>query len=367
MKCMRETKGFGAILVILIIALVIVAGVAVWYFMAYQSSLVGSHGQVPSTYATSSVQVAAATTGAVGLKTYTNTAYDFSFQYPSNLLIDPIGSSSSIILSSNATSVLDSEYDLAVSMDTNPNNLSMKQYFTDDVNDNGADLYTRSTVSTTTVDSLPATVFAGSTLYDMTTSEVIVVPYQGGFLEIVNNNLDDATFNAIVKSFKLATNSSGWQTYTNQQYGFQFQYPDSDTIALNGSVIVISSPNTEYLLNESGGELNDEIYITPNESSTQLSDDLGLPAPIVPSVAYFTSTPVKQNLVTYLGSVTTSDGRIGYQVESIGEFSYKDTLFQNSDGTWLDIGTTLIQKAGEANAPTSSEPYDSIVATLKFN
>lgn len=251
-------KGSTLIILLGVLVVAVIAAAAVWYFMQNHSSSAGTCCDIPAPYATSSVQAVSVTSssttsstaGMAAWKTYTNSADGFSFQYPSNLFINGDSGSSSVILSSNATSALASEYDLAVSMDTNPSNLSMQKYFSDDTNDNGANLYTRATISTTTVDSLPATVFNGSTLYNMTSNEVVVVPYQGGFLEIVNNNLDGDTFDAVLKSFKLATNTSlsGWQTYINQQYGFSMQYPSSWSVDGNanntGGGVIFNSSST---------------------------------------------------------------------------------------------------------------------------
>lgn len=193
-------KGFAWIIVIVVIALLVVAA-AVWHFVQNRSSSVGSYDLIPSAYPTSSTATTSATPAVMGWKTYTNQQSDFSFRYPSTLFIIPVGSSSSIILSSNATSSgLEAEYAFSASMINNPNHLSIQQYFSNDTYDNGADLYANATVSTTTVDALPAIVFNGSTLYNMTDDEVIVIPYLNGFLEIVNNNLDESTFDAILKT-----------------------------------------------------------------------------------------------------------------------------------------------------------------------
>ena len=137
---------------------------------------------------------------------YNNKTYNFSFTYPGFLSVNGDSNSSSIILSQNATSSgLETEYALSVSMIDNPSHLSVQQYFSDDSYDNGADLYTNASVSTTTFNDISATIFHGSTLYNMTTNEVIIVPYEGGFLEIVNNNLDDYTYHWILSSFFLIT------------------------------------------------------------------------------------------------------------------------------------------------------------------
>ena len=203
-------KDFTLIIIIIGIVLLIIVAVAVWYFTQNQSNSVGSYDEVPSAYHANVTESTSSITSSSWV-TYTNAAYNFSFKYPAYLLVNGDSSTSSIILSQNTTSVLGAEYDLAVSMETNPNHLSLQQYFSNDINDNGANLYTGALVSTTTINSIPATVFSGSKLYDMTTEKVIIVPYLNGFLEIVNNNLDESAFDALLKTLTLGcVPSSCW-------------------------------------------------------------------------------------------------------------------------------------------------------------
>lgn len=227
-------KGFSSLVVICVIAVIIVVGV-IGYF-AWKSSQSPSQNQptisTQTTTTVNSLTTSTAPTTANNVSPtssetltylpsdaaayakinasvwqhYNNKTYNFSFTYPGFLFVNGDSNSSSIILSQNATSSgLEAEYVFSVSMIGNPNHLSMQQYFSNDSYDNGADLYTNATVSTTTFNDIQATVFHGSVLYNMTTNEIIVVPYQGGFLEIVNNNLDDYTYHWILSSFFLIT------------------------------------------------------------------------------------------------------------------------------------------------------------------
>jgi hypothetical protein len=131
-------------------------------------------------------------------KVYTDNAYDFSFKYPANIFLKGGSNPASIVLSHEVTSTLEGSYDVSVVFEKNPNGLSVKQFFS---GQNGADLYSGAVVSTTTVSNLSATSFNGS-LYDMAPQETVVIPYQGGFLEVANNNLDSASFQKILTSFQ---------------------------------------------------------------------------------------------------------------------------------------------------------------------
>jgi len=221
--------------IIILATLAVCAGV--FYYLKQPAPDLGTvtvHHQAklvaPSTTAASSTEVN-------GWKTYTNSQYKFSFKYPQNLSLDQDSATTLPAISireQNANPYLEGDYDYSVIYEVNKNNLSMRDYFN---GQNGSDLYQASVISTTTVDSLPAVSFIGSS-FDMAPQETVVVPYMDGFIEISNNTSGDDIFDALLSTFEFSipspasttqASANDWQTYTNSQYGFSFQYPTLGT------------------------------------------------------------------------------------------------------------------------------------------
>lgn len=164
-------------------------------------------------------------------------------------------------------------------------------------------------------------------------------------------------------------NTTTWKIYENKEYQFQFRYPldyivEEKKTEDGKSYIVITSPKTEEIIKGSLGEVTDQIFITPRETAAVLYNIVGLPQPIQPTEEYFSSKEVSERLNTYLGKITIN-GRLGFQLLHSEMANVKYALLKNPDDTWFVIESALFSWIPYSKAHII-EPYDSILATLKF-
>ena len=172
----------------------------------------------------------------------------------------------------------------------------------------------------------------------------------------------------VANSTTTPTSSSmlGWKTYTNDLYGFSFKYPPNYTVknnTLNNNEVPyfsIDSPTTAKMFQETGGESSDEIRIYPAENQDELNGNFGLSIPVLASANYFQSQT--SSAVTYLGSMTTINGNLGFKLDSVGESEVIDTLFQKPNGVWMDVETQLTGTSTSMNI----EPYNTIISSFQF-
>lgn len=161
--------------------------------------------------------------------------------------------------------------------------------------------------------------------------------------------------------------TSTWKTYTNAQYGIAFNYPENYLITSgeNNSSIVITSPNTSRLTEGSTGESTDAIFINMHATDSNLKEVLTLSEPIQFSESYF-KLPQQNDgdIQIYLGKITVND-RTGFQLRHFEANDNKYTIFKNSGGSYLLISTEIFSN-GNIKNPATTEPYDSIIKTIKF-
>lgn len=155
--------------------------------------------------------------------------------------------------------------------------------------------------------------------------------------------------------------TADWKVYRNEEYGFEVKYPKEYRVkeekGKNSDYfwIVISTPETEKIIEESAGELTDEIFVIPRMPASSLADELSLPEPIQPTEEYFSLNTG----YGYIGSITI-DQRKGFQkyITEFGLTMY--TIISNPDGTWFVINGLLPFEYSK------EEPYFLIVKSLKF-
>ncbi|MCX6719633.1 MAG: hypothetical protein NTV36_00780 [Candidatus Staskawiczbacteria bacterium] len=188
---MQKQKGISSLAIILIIVGVVIiigGGIFTWQYFATKPQPKVTQTQVQT----------------VGQKTYTNAQYEFEFNYPSD----------STVLNDNSGGAFLADYDVSCKDSINDNIVSVM-------------LYKKSVADS-----------FGWTLANQNTPEMKYIENESGNFvvrisrAVENGNDCKDVYNTVSSTFKF-TNSTpqitnpitGWQTYTNTQYGFSFQYP----------------------------------------------------------------------------------------------------------------------------------------------
>ena len=144
--------------------------------------------------------------------------------------------------------------DLVFNIFENPKHLAMKDYFTNKNNYFWPDVFTSSTtMQTTVVDGRNAVYYNVESEYDF---KEIILNDNYRFIRV--QDFGDGKFvNQILSTFKFISTStsavdmSGWETYTNSQYGFEFKYPQNFSVTLDsyGNVSVMDLRENYFDLN----------------------------------------------------------------------------------------------------------------------
>lgn len=156
--------------------------------------------------------------------------------------------------------------------------------------------------------------------------------------------------------------TSDWQTYTNEEYGFSFKYPSEDKVTEFSDYIVITTPKTEEISQETTGERSDAVSILFNENNFLFG---GLPKPIEFTEEYYKSFCKKSELDVFLGEIKI-DGHNAFQLSHEEATKTKHTFLKNNNEKYIEIYGGYYGAEVSDLSNNKLEPYDAIVNSIKF-
>jgi len=167
-----------------------------------------------------------------------------------------------------------------------------------------------------------------------------------------------------------------WKLYENKDFGFSLSFPPRYTVEENvqyHAPVRIVSPKTAILLKENMDTSSDAIAIFPEDDT--VNSNWPFPDPMEFTEAFFSKKAQGFRGNDYIGPITI-DNHLGFQLHTKDSLqaTEKYTIFKNSllkDRTPKYQQTWFIVRGGSFNNGTYTEdvhiePYDSILASLKF-
>ncbi len=157
-----------------------------------------------------------------------------------------------------------------------------------------------------------------------------------------------------------------WQTYRNEEFGFEFRYPSNYSIEKGNrkfysgpdmdSYLNIVTPMTEELVKESIGEVSDAMSIWPRITS-ELLQSLAIIDPINPTGRSLSYQEMVQGDFNFVHKIVVGE-RTGFQFvhPGISGTEHKTTLLPNADDTWFMVSWDT----------RFSNPFDLVLSTFKF-